>query len=371
VLLALDFFPHYRAPVVSELLQSPVHQWVLCGDDHDIWGSGVKTWQIPAGAEFHHTPAVRLPLGFAWMRGTLRLALRGNFDTLVIHANWHLLNTWLLAVLGRLTGKRVVMFTIGWYRRNSAIESLMRRLYLGLGHALALYGPWARQRAIEAGFVPERVAVVYNSLDVAAQRRHLAPIDAASVLRVRAGFFAHPERPMAICTSRLLAKRRLDLVLLAMRRLADDGLPINLLLVGEGPEQAALEAQAKELRLDVHFLGACYDEARLAELIGAASMTVAPGMVGLTAMHSLGYGTPVVTHGDPWRQSPEWEIIEDGVNGSLFAFGDVAGLAAAMRRWSDPPLPTPERRAQCLQAVEQTWNPSHQRRCFDAVAAAS
>ena len=42
---------------------------------------------------------------------------------------------------------------------------------------------------------------------------------------------------------------------------------------------------------------------------------VSPGNVGLTAIHSLSYGTPVLTHNNFNNQMPEVESIQPGFNG--------------------------------------------------------
>ncbi len=63
--------------------------------------------------------------------------------------------------------------------------------------------------------------------------------------------------------------------------------------------------------------GACYDEEIIGELIFNAQLCVSPGNVGLTAMHSLVYGTPVITHNNFSNQSPEFEAIIDGKTGSF------------------------------------------------------
>ena len=325
----------------------------------------VKTWEIPAGAPFIRTHYALLPAGFRWMRGVLPLVRRRDFDTIIFHANPFLLNTWPAAILARLTGKRVLFFTIGWYRPESALRRWIKRRYFQLAHGLLLYGHWAKACGIENGFDPDRLHVVYNSLDAERQREIRESITPDDRRITRAEFFSDPNRPMVICTSRLTAKRRLDLLLDAMEILASQGHPLNLLLIGDGDQRAALEDDARRRNLAVHFFGACYDEPTLGRMIASASVTAAPGMVGLTAMHSLAYGTPVVTHGDPNHQSPEWEVLIPGRNGGLFRRNDAEDLARVLREWTTSEFPSDATRAHCVEMIERFYNATYQRRCFD------
>jgi hypothetical protein len=123
--------------------------------------------------------------------------------------------------------------------------------------------------------------------------------------------------------------------------------------------------QAKRLGVRVHFEGACYDEARLGALIMSSNVTVSPGKTGLTAVHSIGYGIPVVSHDDPDDQGPEYEAIIPGRTGSLYRRGDVASLAEAIKPWLAGAVTDPKVREACIAFVDRFWNPAYQRRAIE------
>lgn len=54
-----------------------------------------------------------------------------------------------------------------------------------------------------------------------------------------------------------------------------------------------------------------------AEFIYNADLCVSPGNVGLTAMHSLVFGCPVITHNCFEWQMPEFEAIQPGITGDF------------------------------------------------------
>jgi glycosyltransferase involved in cell wall biosynthesis len=126
---------------------------------------------------------------------------------------------------------------------------------------------------------------------------------------------------------------------------------------------------AKAMSISVVFYGSCYDEEKIALLLMSANATVVPGAIGLTALHSLIYGTPVVAHDDATQQGPEWEAIISGTNGQLFKKGDPIELAKAIRKWCKSALPDENMRKECYNSIDQCYRPSYQIGVIDAAVA--
>ena len=103
------------------------------------------------------------------------------------------------------------------------------------------------------------------------------------------------------------------------------------LAAGETKED--LETLTRNLGLEdsVWFFGPCYDEQELGDMIYNADLCISPGNVGLTAMHTMVFGTPVLTHNDYPHQMPEFEAIQDEKTGTFFKAGDSASLADSIR----------------------------------------
>jgi glycosyltransferase involved in cell wall biosynthesis len=106
----------------------------------------------------------------------------------------------------------------------------------------------------------------------------------------------------------------------------------RLVLVGDGPDRAALERRASELGLDgrVRFLGARPREEAVRVLAGARAALLSSAWENMphAAVEALAVGTPVVATavgGVP-------EVVHDGENGLLVPPGSPAELADAIRR---------------------------------------
>jgi N-acetyl-alpha-D-glucosaminyl L-malate synthase BshA len=111
--------------------------------------------------------------------------------------------------------------------------------------------------------------------------------------------------------------------------------PARLVLVGDGPDRAAAEDEARRLGVAsrVAFLG---ERTEIEKLLAAADLFLLPSeseSFGLAALEAMACGVPVVatrTGGIP-------ELVEDGLSGVLAATGDVDGMAkAALALLADP-----------------------------------
>lgn len=359
VAVVYHFFPHYRAGVMKALQQDPSCEYIFVGDRTDPEGA-IKACDSTR-FNFLYAPCVMAFGLVLWQRGILRLAWSNQIDVMIFLGNANFLSTWLAAAVARIRGKRVLFWTHGWISDERGAKAFFRTCFYSLADGLLLYGRRAKSIAIRHGFSPSRLYVIFNSLDYEVQQAIREGVSEARLKQVRKDLFLNDsDAPLLICTSRLTALRGLELVLEAMRSLRDRGCPSNLLLVGDGPERAKLQDQAERLGVPVHFYGACYDEQRLAELIMASNVTVAPGQVGLTAMHSLAYGTPVLTHGDADHQMPEWEAIVPGATGAHFRRGDAEDLARVLGEWCAHPWPDPVLRRRCIDVVDRFYNPQYQ-----------
>jgi len=361
VAIVYHFFAHYRRAVLIELVRRGRHRYRFVGDRRDPVSPDIAPWEIPASVPFEFAPLRRLGGNVLWQRGLLRLALRRDLDVVIFLGNPYWLTTWLAAALARIAGKRVLFWTHGWTTRESGMKAWARRTFYRIAHGLLLYGHFGKDRAIECGFAPDRLYVIYNSLDVDEQRAARSRVDRDQLRALRAKLFTRPEIPVAVCTGRLHAFRRVDLLLRATARLKQAGHPVNVLLVGDGPDRPRLESLARELDLDVCFYGACYDESVLCALLMASNVLVSPGMIGLAAMHAMGYGTPAISHDDPYGQTPEFEAILPGRTGDFFRRDDEEDLARAIRTWTRTEFPSEETRLACDEVIDRFWNPRFQR----------
>lgn len=114
------------------------------------------------------------------------------------------------------------------------------------------------------------------------------------------------------------------------------GFYFNLVLVGEKTNvesEISVLMEKYGLSNRTWFYGPCFDENKNAQLLFDASVCVCPAAVGLTAIHALSYGCPVISNDNVETQMPEFESIVDGETGSLFKENDIEDLVEKIKYW--------------------------------------
>ena len=97
------------------------------------------------------------------------------------------------------------------------------------------------------------------------------------------------------------------------------------------------------------------------QLIYNADLCVAPGNIGLTAMHVLMFGCPAISHNNFKRQMPEFESIIPGQTGDFFEYDNVDDLARSISRWFALKSGCREEvRRTCYKEIDDYWNPHYQ-----------
>jgi 1,2-diacylglycerol 3-alpha-glucosyltransferase len=357
-------FAHYRGALLRELRGSERFEYFLFADTRDRYSS-IPVVDLSGDDHFRLTPYIRIFRVLAWQWGIVRPTLFGDFDGYILEGDAYYLSSWIGALFARLRGRRVLFWSHGWTRRETGIKQYIRLLFYRLADGLLLYGTRARSIGMESGLSADRLYVMYNSLDVDHQQRCAAAVRPEYLEALRLKLFGPKPVPVVIATARMTAKKRFDLLIRALGIVNRAGRRVDLLVVGDGPERSALESLARDQYVKAVFVGACYEEQGLAEYFACACVTVSPGEVGLSCMHSLGYGVPVITHGDPGSQMPEYEAIVPGETGDLFEPGDVQDLAKKIDRWTQSPSVPAATRAACLSRVAQRYHARSQAQAIE------
>lgn len=359
VAIIYNMWPHYRAAVVEALDRSPDIAYTFLGSGETF--EGIPHMATERFRRFRKAPVRRILGRFFWQPEAIKAALSNDFDAIIYLGDPNILSTWIAAGISRLRRVPVLFWAHGWRRPEHGIKRLARNIFFGFANQLLVYAERAKRLGANAGFPADRITTVYNSLDLRSADEVVSRIEAGTLANVDPRALFEARDPMLlICTARLIESCRFDLLIEAVSLLGKRGQSANVLLVGDGPERDKIAALAKERGVNLHLFGACYDETVIGQLIYGSDLTVSPGKIGLTAMHSLMYGTPAITHDNLDQQMPEVEAIEPGVTGMLFAQGDATSLADAIEAWHAAGRERAAIRSAARAEVHRKWNPDVQ-----------
>ncbi len=137
-----------------------------------------------------------------------------------------------------------------------------------------------------------------------------------------------------IFVGRLVQEKRVDLLIDAVSILTKQGLSIQCEIIGDGPIRASLEEKARDLGLlySVFFRGALFGD-DVIPYFTRSHLTVIPDYSGLSIIHGLSFGLPFVTSDDIQYHGPEIEVLQSGINGSIYAKNNVQDLCSKIMDW--------------------------------------
>jgi glycosyltransferase involved in cell wall biosynthesis len=362
VAVVYDGFPHYRKGVIEELAASENCTYYFFGDSR--YGEpSIESHDFKPHHNF--VPTRSWSFGpFHVQRDIFSNILKFEISHCIFLGNPRFLTFWFLTPVLRLMGKPVFFWSHGWLAQDEhPVTKVLKNCFFRLADGLLLYGTRSKEIGISRGFRPRKMHVIGNSLDYTAQKAIFASLAGFSQCALRKELGLPDAAKIIICTARVTMKCRFDLLIKAAHRLRSQNLGLYVVIVGEGPEKESLSALAASLGVAHGFWGACYDEAIIARLYKSSDLTVSPGKVGLTAIHSMTYGTPVISHGNFDHQMPEYEAIVPGVTGDFFAENSVDALADAIAGWFRNHPFKPER--ECIERIEAKFTPAFQRRVIE------
>ena len=288
-----------------------------------------------------------------WQKGALSL-LKSDYTDIITTAEPYCISSWFLILLAKLYRKNVYAWTHGAYGNENGFKRILIRWKIRQLKGCFLYGEYAKGILERWGVPKEKLHVIYNSLNYDEQ---LAMRGELSLSDFYQKHFENNNRNI-VFIGRLTTIKKLDQVLKAVAKLKANGLDFNVTFVGDGTEKQKLEALAKELNLNnIWFYGACYDEKQIAQLLYNADLCVSPGNVGLTAMHAMSFGCPVLSHDNFGRQMPEFEAIEEGKTGAFFKENDIDSLSEAINKWINTCSDREAVRQACYKVIDEKYNP--------------
>lgn len=325
IMIVQRVLPEYRLPFfngLAEHLAISDSSLTLLAGSPDPAEAIVEAKPAESLAEILRVPNIRVPGPMWWQRGVSAAVRRTGSEIVVLEANPRLLSNVSVLSFCRATGVSPVLWGIGRIERSRrfGMDSLSRRvlqLQLSLSKAAIGYGSGAADTFRSLGRHGLAVSIAPNATLATASAN-----DSPTVW---------PTEWTYLFVGRLVAQKRVDVLLDAAVALNRLGLRFRVAIVGEGPEEERLRSQAAEI-VNVEFLGRLSPD-EVAKAMRLAHALVLPGRGGLVAQEALTHGLPLVL-GPPHvaGDGTIHRLVQDS-GASVVADGtDALAFCEAMRR---------------------------------------
>src|SRR5438445_12898652 len=247
-----------------------------------------------------------------------KLLSQQNFD--VLHANEpHALTAAWLA--GAQERTRIVVSRRVAYPLSSG--GLARKRYQ-IVHRIVAISHFVEKSVLESGVAPEKVAVVYEGVEVPP-----LPTQEARQQARRRWSVAENEKLLG-CIGYLLPEKGQEIAIRSLSTIGTKLPRARLLLAGDGPCRAGLEALVQQLGMQdkVTFAGFVEDVTQVYAALDAFVFPSLAEPLGTSLLAAMAWGLPVLavaSGGVP-------EYVKDGDNGLLAAQPDPELFSAGMER---------------------------------------
>lgn len=251
------------------------------------------------------------------------------------------LTFWLLFVLRFFFGYKLVVWTHGIKSKEilkpfSALRSKIQLWVYNHVDAVVLYSEPIKKLLTDHVKNPESLFVANNTLDTQRLNEVYNQLETIGreQIKKQLGF---SNKYNLVFIGRLLKRKRLDLLFEAFA-VIDTKFDVGLHIIGDGQEEEVVKIAAEESK-NIIYHGPIHELELSSKYLFVSDLMVMPGYVGLSAVHSMAMGCPVVTCkqgvNGPYH-GPEAAYIKNDVNGILCDYSSEGLRDAVSKLMNDP-----------------------------------
>lgn len=328
ILIALPTIAHYRKDLVIEIDK------IADKENYEIeyvsyldYSSTIQELEIENldKSKFYKFSIYKIFNKFTFCLPLIKKIFYGDYNTVLLVPNIFDLTGWLISILKSLgiIKDQIIIWTHGILCDKRKINSYSKILLYYPFNGMIVYNERAKEN-LRKYFFNKNISVCYNS------NGYLDNQDLKKNTQ---------ENRYWLYVGRLVKSKKIEELIIAYHHLCqmNNDISYTLRIIGDGPQREYLEDLTKSLDIQdkVIFLGAIYNKSILKKEFSNCIATISPGNVGLLAITSFKYSTPVITHSNLCKQMPEVEIITENVNGLFYREGDYKDLSKALLKSKD------------------------------------
>ena len=345
IILLTPVLSHYRHDVYHNLANSSDFDWLFVGGKEY---QHIKSIDHFNSKTFSYWSFSLLNHRFYYLKGAIKQILKAKPDIVISSGvDFHLIHTVILFFIYRIIlRKKFIWWSQGTPGHQGRIGWLARKIFYKSSSGILLYSSQGYDNLLKMKVKPEKLKVVGNCLN-----------------KEDYGFLNHDipkitkggEEITILFSGRLTEKAKLDILIKSLQIIKEKGTGnFKCLIIGNG-DIGKYKKLAKKFEVEdkMFFLGPLYGKEAHKYFL-ESDLFVYPGGIGLSILHALSFGLPVITTDNDSLHFPEIELLKKGLNGDVYHDNDAADLADTILNWKDKILKNRMLYADhCLQSIKE------------------
>ncbi|MFC2112743.1 glycosyltransferase family 4 protein, partial [Bacteroidota bacterium] len=239
--------------------------------------------------------------------------------------DFHLIHTLIIFFVQRiLRGRKFYWWSHAGKGHQGRLGFLLRRIVYKNSSGIMTYNSEGKNNLLAMGISMKRIEVVNNSVN-----------------RIDYGFlnydlFQKKSNPTfsLIYSGRVSKSKKVDMLIKALGKIKfSHQFNFKCYIIGDGDiDLLKLLSQENNVYDNIHFVGAKYGQDNHRYFL-ESDLFVYPGGIGLSILHAMSFGLPVITTDDMKCHGPEFELMLPGINGSVFEDNSIEDLAEKIMYW--------------------------------------
>ena len=275
------------------------------------------------------------PFKFIWQKDIIRKTLETNPSIVILLGVNPLILSSLYAFFSfKKRNIKVYWWGHGTLGHQGSLGVTLRKWFYKNADGVLLYDERGKKNLLDIGIPSEKLKVISNCINHE---------DYGFNKYSEGDIFRNRNKELTILFSgRITYSKRLDKLIEAINLIKLKDLNVKAYIIGDGPElNNCIKLSSKyNLESNIYFLGSKYG-LEIDKYFLKSNIFVLPGAVGLSIIHCLSYGLPIITTDNLEIQKPEIAALKQGVNGGYFKDSSINDLAMSIIFWHSKYLENP------------------------------
>jgi glycosyltransferase involved in cell wall biosynthesis len=363
IAIIYPFLPSYRIPIFNRLINNDQYKFeIIFGLNNSDVNSLDKDISLFKSIKFPFSVVKNIYIkNFLFQLGLFNKVKKNKYDGYIFLGDPHFITSIFLFFYLKMIKKPIILWTHGISKDTHFIKKFLYYLYYKLSDLLFVYSNNSKYYLSSLSFNVENI---FNSLNYDLLFFYRTKINEDDLLNFRNNIFGKIVLFQLVFIGRLTFKKNLLSYLVYFKSLISKGFDFNFIIIGSGEQEHEIRnyININNLTKNVLLLKGNYNESDIFKYIASSDLSIYPSEVGLSCIHSLSYGTPVITHDDYINNMPESEAIIPGINGDYFKHKDFNHLNFKIIEWYKINKCNSRKniRERCYSIVDKYYNPEYQ-----------